>query len=459
MDAFTVKHFGSPPGSMTSQLSVLLQIILPAFRKFSYRSSETCDYMLDRCLRREGAAMHKGRGVGVFLSMALLFIAVPAIRAQLSGEAYKTERAQAMELVKDRKELEALPLFEELAKSNPDDAEVLANLGICLLHHSATLSDEAAAKQERVRVRGILTRAKQLGSTNGLVLNLLDLIPADGSAYHDARPDVDQAFQAGETAFSKHEYDEAIKNYQRTLELDPQNYSATLFVGDSYFAKKDFVQAQVWYDRAISVNPNIETAYRYEGDMLAKNGDAEKARIRFIQAVIAEPYQPIPWRALQAWAKANKLDLHAIHINTPQVSAEGKSNINITLNSGGLSSPGGSAWIIYSGVRANWRQKKFLEKYPREAQYRHTLAEELEALSTAASTLPKPGDAKSKELVDPGLVTLQALAQANMLEPYVLLNGADQGIAQDYSAYRETHRAELQEYLNRFVVPPAPAKP
>src|SRR5271167_4537094 len=238
--------------------------------------------------------MRKRLGVGGFLLLALLSVAIPVLSAQLSSDAYKAERAQAMALVKDHKELEALPLFEELAKTNPDDAEVLANLGICLLHHAATLADEAAAKQERVRVLSILTRAKQLGSTNGLVLNLLDLIPPDGSIYHDARPDVDQAFQAGETAFSKHDYDEAIKNYQRTLELDPQNYSATLFIGDSYFAKKDFPKAQVWYDRAISVNPNIETAYRYEADMLAKNGDAEKARTRFIEAVVAEPYKPIP---------------------------------------------------------------------------------------------------------------------------------------------------------------------
>jgi tetratricopeptide (TPR) repeat protein len=395
----------------------------------------------------------------VFLSLVLLSATASALRAQLSGEAYKTQRAQAMALVKDHKELEALPLFEELAKSNPDDAEVLADLGICLLHHSVTLTDEAAARQERVRVRSILTRAKQLDSTNGLVLNLLDVIPRDGRTHHEARPDVDQAFQAGETAFSKHDYDEAIKNYQRTLELDPQNYSATLFVGDAYFAQKDFPQAQLWYDRAISVNPNIETAYRYEGDMLAKNGEAEKARTRFIEAVIAEPYKAIPWRALQAWAKANKLDLRAVHINTPQVSAEGQSSINITLNSGGLSSPGGSAWIVYSGVRANWHQKKFLEKYPLEAQYRHTLAEEVEALLTAAGTLPALGDPKSKQLVDPDLVMLQAIAQAKLLEPYVLLNGADQGIAQDYAAYRETHRAELQEYLNRFVVPSVPAKP
>ena len=398
------------------------------------------------------------RACGVLL-LALLFLVVPPLRAQLSAEAYKTERAQAMALIKDHKELEALPLFVELSKSNPDDAEVLADLGICLISQAATLGDENASKQERVRARAILTRAKQLGSTNGVMLNLLDMMPVDGSIHHEARADVDQAFQAGEVAFSKRDYDEAIKNYTQAFELDPKNYPAVLFIGDSYFAKKDFPNAQAWYDRAIAVNPNTETAYRYEADMFTKNGDMEKGRLRFIQAVIAEPYNAIPWRALQGWAKLNKVDLHPVRLNAPKVSAEGKSDINITLNSGGLASPGGTAWIIYSGTRADWRQKKFLEKYPLEPQYRHTLAEEVDALTAAAGTLPKPGDAGAKPLVDPDLVMLQTLAQAHMLEPYVLLNGADQGITKDYPAYRETHRTELEEYLSRFVVPPAPAKP
>jgi hypothetical protein len=46
-----------------------------------------------------------------------------------------------------------------------------------------------------------------------------------------------------------------------------------------------------------------------------------------------------------------------------------------------------------------------------------------------------------------------------MIEPYVLLNGADQGIAQDYPAYRSRNRNRLEGYLSDFVVPPAPSKP
>jgi hypothetical protein len=44
---------------------------------------------------------------------------------------------------------------------------------------------------------------------------------------------------------------------------------------------------------------------------------------------------------------------------------------------------------------------------------------------------------------------------AKMIEAYVLLNAADEGIAQDYPGYREKHREKLEQYLSEFVVPSA----
>ena len=47
-----------------------------------------------------------------------------------------------------------------------------------------------------------------------------------------------------------------------------------------------------------------------------------------------------------------------------------------------------------------------------------------------------------------------------MLECWILLSGADNGIAQDYDAYRNEHRQLLHDYLDRFVVrDPAPKTP
>jgi tetratricopeptide (TPR) repeat protein len=375
----------------------------------------------------------------------------------VTDDAYKTQRQQALALFNQQKHLEALPILEELASKNSNDAEVQFGLGVCLIDHSATVEDQEAARKERIRAREYLLRAKQLGNTNTLLLNLLDLLPADGSIRHQDNAEVDKAIQAGESSFAKRDYDGAVKNYSRAFELDPHNYAAALFIGDAHFAKHDFPKAQEWYDRAIQVNPDIETAYRYEADMLTKNGEMEKARTRAIQAVVTEPYNAVTWRGLAQWANANHLLLNAIHINThTAVSQNGDGGIQITVDP--KASPEVMAiWVAYCGARINWRKGEFKKHFPQETQYRHSLAEEAEALSLAAKFQLKP--AVAPDALDPDIALLKRLSDANMIEPYVLFNGADQGIAQDYPAYRSQNRSRLEEYLSEFVVPPAPSKP
>lgn len=108
-------------------------------------------------------------------------------------------------------------------------------------------------------------------------------------------------------------------------------------------------------------------------------------------------------------------------------------------------------WIIYSGSRVKWQREEFAKHFPNQKQYRHPLAEEVDALSrTAKFADGKRGSSAIEK--DPNLQLLK-LYHAKMLEPYVLLNGADPGTGQDYVAYRAQNRAKLVDYLGAFVVP------
>jgi tetratricopeptide (TPR) repeat protein len=379
----------------------------------------------------------------------------PAVPAD---ETYKSQRDFAVGLFKQNHHLEALPIFRQLAKQNPSDAEVIFGWGACLIDHSATLSDDAEAAQERVQARALLIRAKELGNNSPLLLNLLEMLPEDGSIHHDKNA-VDQGIRDGEAAFAKNDYDAAIIGYSRAFTLDPKNYSAALFIGDSYFAKKDFSNATMWYERAIQVDPTIETAYRYEADMLIKNGDMAKSRIRSIQAVVTSPYNGVTWRALQAWAKSNNSALATARISQAgSVSQKDDQHINITLD-GSKPSSVMSVWMIYSMTRASWRTTEFKKHFPNEKQYRHTLAEESEALRTAASLIDVGNKKKSKDVAsDPDLALLKRLYDAKMIEPYVLLSAPDREIAADYVAYRDQHRDQLEQYLSDFIVPAVAVK-
>ena len=112
-------------------------------------------------------------------------------------------------------------------------------------------------------------------------------------------------------------------------------------------------------------------------------------------------------------------------------------------------------------VRADWKQRKFKQHFPEESKYRHSLAEETDALAAAVRVLEKlRGDIETAELVmeDKSLLLLCRLYEAGVLEPYVLLRLGDEDIAKDYSAYRAKNRDKLEKYMDKFVVPPAPAK-
>lgn len=391
------------------------------------------------------------------LVLLLSLLASPCLKGQSSGnDAYQATRHKAMELFAQGHRLEALPLLEDLNQKDPKDQEVAVALAASLVDHAATLSDPQAAAKERLRARDLLEKSESTSPLAENLLQLLQQMPESGAIHFSDNPAADEAVRAGEAAFSLRNFDEAIKDYSRALEIEPKNYSAALFIGNTYDKKNDFAQAAKWYERAIGLDPNIETAYRYYADMLAKQGEMARARALLIHAAVAEPYNRIVWRELKAWAAINNTQINSVYAGVP-VSAL-KKNAQTP-----AAKDASSAWQAYLAVQSEWRNgNKFKEHFPQEPGYRHTLAEESEALNAAVATAEKLNeDKRTAELVakDPGLLLLLKLHDAGLLQAYVLFSLGDAGIAKDYSAYREAHRSKLEEYMDKFVVPPAPAGP
>jgi hypothetical protein len=105
---------------------------------------------------------------------------------------------------------------------------------------------------------------------------------------------------------------------------------------------------------------------------------------------------------------------------------------------------------MYSLIRAGYQGDEFKKNFPNEKSYRHSLLEESAALSGVAEGI-KNQEVKAGDL-DESLRNLLELNNAGMLDCWILINGADQGIAQDYYAYRKLHRQLLHDYLSRFMV-------
>ncbi|HEX7284970.1 MAG TPA: tetratricopeptide repeat protein [Candidatus Angelobacter sp.] len=396
--------------------------------------------------------------------LALILCLAGTTGAQQSNSA-DPERQEAFALYDQHKMAEAAPLLEKVVARFPDDVVAHEHLGVALASRATTWTEPDKRKADRLAARRELLRAKELGDNSPLCNVMLKGIPEDGSETpFSSRAEVDAAMKRGESAFANGDLDTALKEYRLAFDLDPKLYVAALDIGDSYFRMKQTDKAGEWFARAIQIDPNRETAYRYWGDALLADSRMKEARVKFMEAVVAWPYQQIAWDGLNQWVKRNQLVYKDVKINLPKApTADAKGGINITVDAGGLETSGGASWMMYSMERGLWRKEKFAKEFPQEKAYRHSLKEEVDALSLTASVYEETlrGESKDKKKAkpaapDPQLELLVRLKAAGMLEPFVLLLHPDQEIARDYEGYQAAHRDKLLEFLDKYLVPESP---
>jgi tetratricopeptide (TPR) repeat protein len=378
----------------------------------------------------------------------LLFVLVLLMTACASTPESRTDlswsatRMRAEAYFNQGQMLDAVPLYEELLKKEPKNPFFAGRLAYCLLAKFETLPTGQERTATVARAKAMAERASKLGDTSNLTRLVLDRVNNPDALVNQ----LDAKMHAAEALFTRGNMDGALAAYKEIAAEDPKSYPAHLFAGDVYFRKREYTQAGEWFQKAILIDPNRETAYRYWGDALAAADDNEAALSKFIDAVIAEPYNQNAWVGLSQWARKNSATLDQARIAVP-TSVSGKGGTTINIDARALEDPqAGAAWLIYSASRTAWRAEMFKKNFPQEKNYRHSLSEEIMALRFALATL------EGKDVKDPGLNRVAQLEKDGMLEAYVLLTAPDNGIAQDYAAYRNEHRQVLRDYMQKYVV-------
>jgi tetratricopeptide (TPR) repeat protein len=380
--------------------------------------------------------------------------AVPQAPPPPTNESIAAKPTAALALSYRGRHGESLPMLEELAKNLPSDSLIWERYALALYSMSATLTDVPAAQQMRLQAKAAFARTRELGNTSALAA-LGNAIPSDGSVPPLSRnPEAQAAMAAGEAAFARGDFTEAIPHYQKALSIDPTNYLATLFVGDCYYRLKNVEDAADWFARAVALNPDAETAYRYWGDLLMRAGRGDEARSKFIDAFIAEPYSQAARTGLAQWAKTTggRLGRPAItpFSGLPRT-ADGRVTIDLKTPP---DDPMAAAWVVYATAKAQWSKEEFLKRFPNESTYRVSLAEEIDAFGRLLAYADEQ-QAKGQPITDPQIATIRALRNRGMLEAYVLLHAPSAGVARDYPAYRAAHRDRLQAYMEAMTVMPS----
>lgn len=372
-----------------------------------------------------------------------------------TGESVDELKKKAIELTGQKKYSEALPILEKLAVAEPNDPQTHFHLGFALIAQEKLTKDEAARKALRIRARKAFIRAKELGIKEPMIDALIQNTPEDvseGSAFSQ-NAEANRLMNEAEALFSQGKLDEALGGYQKALQLDPKLYEAALFSGDIYTHRGDFAQAEIWYQKAIAIDPNRETAYRYSATPLMKQRKYDQALDRYVEAYISEPYNRFSAAGLTQWAQATSTRIGHPKIDIPtSVTFDEKGNANVNLDASALlggKDEGSLAWIAYGATRSTWRKEKFAKTYPQEKSYRHSLAEEADALRSVLAIATE--DKKSKNL-GPSLAKLKKLNDEGLLEAYILLARADQEMSEDHPLYLRQNRDKLRRYVVNYVL-------
>ena len=407
--------------------------------------------------------------------VTLVLIALFALTTSTFAQT-QTDRQKGIELFESNNFVAALPYLESAAKVTPNDPAILSRLGFALYASAATEKDPVARKNIYKRAREILLKSQAAGDNSNLTKTGLEALATDidpTAVPFSQLQAAEEQIRKGEDEYVHGNLDAALSAYQRALELDPKLYEAALYAGDMEFRKasnsqdetyrqEHFDKAGVWFAKAIAMNPNRETAYRYWGDSLDGQRRVEEARDRFVEAIVAEPYGTRrPYDGLVQWAQR-----HSVSLNHPQIEIPSNVNqtkpgeISITVDELALKGKddSGAAWLMYGLIRAAWMPGKegglsdhFAKAYPNETSYRHSLAEETEALRGVIASLKEQKKSQSATLT-PSLKNLLALNDAGLLESYILFARPDAGIARDYEQYRKSNREKLKQYWLKFVI-------
>jgi tetratricopeptide (TPR) repeat protein len=398
-----------------------------------------------------------------FLLVTLLVVP-PQVRAQGTND---EDRQRALQLFEQNKFADAIPLLEKVVNNNARDVVALERLGWATLVVSGSIKNLQERKKARDHARTLLLRAKELGDNSELLRTGLKNLsgPDPAEAAFSSIAEADAAMREGEEAHSRGDLDKAIAGYERALQLDPKLYLAAVFIGDMYYKKgynaadtgvktEQLKKAGEWFARAIAINANIETAYRYWGDALMHQGKQQEAMLKFIDAIIAEPGNRNGYMGLTQWSQRNQISMAHPAIEVPvKLSLSADKKLDVDFDPRLRDSPDGSGALEYYGfVRAKWFADDFAKTYPNEKVYRHTLREETEALRKAAEVASEWLSSGKIKSLSPSLAALIKLNEAGLLEPYIFFARVDEGIARDYTAYRQANSDKLRRYWTEFVI-------
>lgn len=184
----------------------------------------------------------------------------------------------------------SLAIFCQIGQAQQSQLS-LADILVGLRSKKVTIDERNKLLSEAVKVRGITfvmtpEIETELGS-NGAAKELVDIIRQKSEVIAAAALATDYTYyrkRADENNF-KGQFDLAVTDYNKAIELNPKDDVSYLNRGRAYLSKKSFDLALTDLDKSIEINPKEAMAYSLRADLHEKKGNAAQAITDYQKAV------------------------------------------------------------------------------------------------------------------------------------------------------------------------------
>lgn len=192
----------------------------------------------------------------------------------------------------------AVESFKKAIKVDPESAKAYFNLGIVYKHlgkeeearkafEKADLISREKSPILNEKIAKLLCNSDFAAKNPKLALKTPTI--QNGSNEVAANKEVTQFVTAGYGFYIKGDYEQAIENYKKALDLQPNNANVITEIANIYYETGQYTEAEDHYELATSINPNNAEAYAKYASLKEFMGNNSKAIKLYEKAVELNP--------------------------------------------------------------------------------------------------------------------------------------------------------------------------
>jgi tetratricopeptide (TPR) repeat protein len=341
----------------------------------------------------------------------------------------------------------ALEKYSAAAKEDPSASGPMSAMASLLLDLAEAGGPKAAGYRDYAEK--LARRALEKTPQDPVAQEVLRKL-ADGAAnpLHQDSPEAAKLIGEGEALYFAKKYDEALQQYERAAEVDPLASSAWVFAGDCFFSRGDYRQAEIRFRKATVVEPLNGQAWRFLADSLVKQNRSQEAVDALMMGIEAHPGQLPSWDWLEDTGRHHQIILKRLALKKKIAVSRDPVTGKVNADKQVMDSKDSLIWLVLSigeGIDRDARQLGALTESPFQADL---------ALWTQAMKLATEQEAKGQKLEDPGLRTMQMLAQKGQLEAGLLLLTYKESYRPDFEAWKKAHPDGVKQFIKDYGLRP-----